>query len=126
VASLTLLIIQLNENERTLGRWKYLLVVVLLFLSWMMVSTVRYPSFKALGLRSTSTFLKAILAALFLGLILVLREKILTMCCPRSSHSTSSTDSSGRASRAGSGTKSRRKRRRTASPGRLRATERNA
>jgi CDP-diacylglycerol--serine O-phosphatidyltransferase len=82
VASLTLLIIQLNENEKTLGRWKYLLVVVLVLLSAMMVSTVRYPSFKSLGLRSTSTFAKAILAALFLGLILVLREKILYYVLP--------------------------------------------
>jgi CDP-diacylglycerol--serine O-phosphatidyltransferase len=82
VASLTLLIIQLNEREKTLGRWKYLLVVVLVLLSAMMVSTVRYPSFKSLGLRSTSTFAKAILAALFLGLILVLREKILYYVLP--------------------------------------------
>src|SRR5262249_52989734 len=50
VASLTLLIIQLNEKDRTLGRWGYLLAVVLVFLSAMMVSTVRYPSFKSLGL----------------------------------------------------------------------------
>src|SRR5213075_2401250 len=37
VASLTLLIIQLNERERTLGNWKYLIAVVLVFLSAMMV-----------------------------------------------------------------------------------------
>ena len=48
----------------------------------MMVSTVKYPSFKSLGLRSSSTFLKAILAALFLGLILVLRERILYYVLP--------------------------------------------
>ena len=82
VASLTLLIIQLNENEKTLGKWNYLLAVVLVFLSAMMVSTVKYPSFKSLGLRSTSTFVKAIFAALFLGLILVLREKILYYVLP--------------------------------------------
>lgn len=82
VASLTLLIIHINEKEKTLGNWKYLLVVVLLFVSAMMVSTVRYPSFKSLGLRSTSTFFKAILAALFLGFILVLREKILYYVLP--------------------------------------------
>jgi len=82
VASLTLLIIQLNERERTLGNWKYLLVVVMVFLSAMMVSTVKYPSFKSLGLRSTSTFIRAITAALFLGLILVLREKILYYVLP--------------------------------------------
>jgi CDP-diacylglycerol--serine O-phosphatidyltransferase len=82
VASLTLLSIQLNEKEKSLGNWKYLLVVVLIFLSAMMVSTVRYPSFKSLGLRSTSTFTKAIVAALFLGLIMVLGEKILYYVLP--------------------------------------------
>jgi len=77
VASLTLLIIQLDRNERSLGNWKYFLVVVLLFLSAMMVSKVRYPSFKSLGLRSASSFVKAIIAALFLGLLLLLQEKVL-------------------------------------------------
>jgi CDP-diacylglycerol--serine O-phosphatidyltransferase len=48
-------------------------VAVLLFLSAMMVSTVKYPSFKSLGLRSTSTFIKAIVAALVIGLIVVLQ-----------------------------------------------------
>jgi CDP-diacylglycerol--serine O-phosphatidyltransferase len=55
---------------------------VLVFLSAMMVSTVRYPSFKSLGLRSTSTFTKAIGAALFVGGILILREKILYYMLP--------------------------------------------
>jgi CDP-diacylglycerol--serine O-phosphatidyltransferase len=82
VASLTLLIIQLNEKDKTLGKWNYLLVIVLLFVSAMMVSTVKYPSFKSLGLRSTSTFVKAIFAALFIGLILVLRERILYYVLP--------------------------------------------
>jgi CDP-diacylglycerol--serine O-phosphatidyltransferase len=82
VASLTLLIIRLDENDRPLGRAKYLLAVVLVFLSAMMVSTVKYPTFKSLGLRSTSTFFKAIIAALFVGLIVVLREKILYYILP--------------------------------------------
>ena len=82
VASLTLLIIHFNENEKTLGKWNYLLAVVLVFLSAMMVSTVRYPSFKSLGLRSKSTFTKAIGAALFLGCLLVLRERVLYYVLP--------------------------------------------
>ena len=72
VASLTLLIINLNEHERSLGHWKFVPAAVLVFLSAMMVSTVKYPSFKSLGLRSTSTFAKAIIAALFVGAILVM------------------------------------------------------
>ena len=82
VASLTLLIIHLNEKERSLGVWQHVPAVVLVLLSAMMVSTVRYPSFKSLGLRSTSTFIKAIGAALFLGCLLVLREKILYYVLP--------------------------------------------
>jgi len=93
VASLTLMVIKLNETPvKTpdgsvavgieLGAWKYFLALVLLFLSAMMVSTVKYPTFKSLGLRSTSTFSKALLGALFLGLILVFREKILYYLLP--------------------------------------------
>lgn len=82
VASLTLLIIHFHEKEKSLGNWNYLIAAVLLFLSAMMVSTVRYPSFKALGLRSTSTFMKMIGAALFIGCILILREKILYYVLP--------------------------------------------
>ena len=46
VASLTLLIIQLNEKDKSLGPWKWVPAAVLLFLSAMMVSTVKYPEFQ--------------------------------------------------------------------------------
>jgi CDP-diacylglycerol--serine O-phosphatidyltransferase len=82
VASLTLMIIQFNEKERSLGNWKYILVAVMVFLSAMMVSTVKYPTFKGLGLRSSSTFLKAVIAALVLGFVVVLRDKILYYVLP--------------------------------------------
>jgi len=82
VASLTLFIIKLNEKDKNLGHWGYLLPVVLVFLSAMMVSEVRYPSFKSLGLRSTTTFLKFIFAALFAGSMVVLRERILYYVLP--------------------------------------------
>jgi CDP-diacylglycerol--serine O-phosphatidyltransferase len=82
VASLTLFIIKLNEKEKDLGHWGYLLPVVLVFLSAMMVSEVRYPSFKSFGLRSSTTFLKLIIAVLFVGSLLVFREKILYYVLP--------------------------------------------
>jgi CDP-diacylglycerol---serine O-phosphatidyltransferase len=82
VASLTLLIIHFNENEKSLGYWNYFIAGVLIFLSAMMVSTVRYPSFKSLGLRSTSTFAKAIGAAIFIGAVVILQEKILYYILP--------------------------------------------
>lgn len=82
VASLTLFIIKLNEKEKGLGHWGYLLPVVLVFLSAMMVSEVKYPSFKSLGLRSSTTFLKLIVAVLFVGFVVILREKILYYLLP--------------------------------------------
>ena len=82
VASLTLLIIQLNEKDKSLGPWKYVPAIVLLFLSAMMVSTIKYPSFKSLGLRSVSTFAKMLCFALALGLILVWWRTILFYALP--------------------------------------------
>ena len=82
VASLTLLIIHFNEKEKSLGHWGYLLPAVLIFLSAMMVSEVKYPSFKGLGLRSTTTFSKFIIAAMFVGLMVIFREKILYYVLP--------------------------------------------
>jgi len=82
VSSLTLLIIRLNEKDKSLGKWNYLVVAVLLFLSAMMVSTVRYPSFKSLGLRSVSTFTKAILTALVVGFLVVTWRWILFYVLP--------------------------------------------
>lgn len=82
VASLTLLIMHFNTNGKSLGNWNYVIAAVLIFLSAMMVSTVRYPSFKSLGLRSTNTFTKAIGVAIFIGALFILQEKILYYVLP--------------------------------------------
>jgi CDP-diacylglycerol--serine O-phosphatidyltransferase len=82
VASLTLFMIWWDEKEFATGRWKYCLPVLLLFLSWMMVSNVKYPSFKALDLRATRTFTKTLIAVLFVGSILIFREKLLVFVLP--------------------------------------------
>jgi CDP-diacylglycerol--serine O-phosphatidyltransferase len=52
IASLTLFMLWLEEGERTIGRWKFALPALLLFLSFMMFSHVRYPSFKGLSWRT--------------------------------------------------------------------------
>jgi CDP-diacylglycerol---serine O-phosphatidyltransferase len=82
VASLTLLMIWWDEKDFATGKWKYCLPVILLFLSWMMVSNVKYPSFKTLDLRATRTFTKTLIAVMFLGSILIFREKILVFLLP--------------------------------------------
>jgi CDP-diacylglycerol--serine O-phosphatidyltransferase len=82
VASLTLFIMWVEEKDFAKGKWRYLLPVLLLFLSWMMVSHVRYPTFKSLDLRATRTFTKTLLAILFVGCVVVLRGKILVFILP--------------------------------------------
>src|SRR6476469_10419510 len=49
IASLTLFLLWLDEGQRTIGRWKYALPPLMLFLSFMMFSRFRYPSFKAVN-----------------------------------------------------------------------------
>ena len=82
VASLTLFMIWWDEKDFATGNWRYLLPVLLLFLSWMMVSNVKYPSFKTLDLRSTRTFTKTLITILFIGSIVIFREKILVFVLP--------------------------------------------
>lgn len=82
VASLTLLILHFNTNGKTLGAGNYVIAGVLIFLSAMMVSTVRYPSFKSLGIRSASTFTKAIGGAIFIGALVILQERVLYYVLP--------------------------------------------
>ena len=66
IASLTFLIIQIYENDRELGVWKYALAGAMLGLSWLMISDVRYPSFKKVGWRTRGTLGGLVIAALIL------------------------------------------------------------
>lgn len=71
IASLTLFMLWLEEGERTIGRWKFALPALLLFLSFMMFSHVRYPSFKGVNWRtqrSLPRFLLLIVVLAFAGL----------------------------------------------------------
>jgi len=91
VASLTLLMLWIDDDIvghikwhliLNNSRWRYLLPGLLLFLSFMMVSEVKYPSFKSLNLRARRPFTKLVVGALFIGGILILREKILYVVLP--------------------------------------------
>lgn len=83
VASLTLFIMWW-EGRRNIAdtQWRYVLPAIMVFLSIMMVSEVKYPSFKSLDLRATRPFTKMVIAILFIGLLLVLRNKILPFVLP--------------------------------------------
>ncbi len=66
IASLTLFMLWVQEDERNIGTWKYALPVLLIFLSFMMFSRVKYPSFKSLNWRTQRSI------PAFLGLIALL------------------------------------------------------
>jgi CDP-diacylglycerol---serine O-phosphatidyltransferase len=82
VASLTLLIIWIQEKDFPKGYLKFVLPALLLFLSWMMVSEVKYPSFKTLDLKSTRTFAYTLVAILLLGSVVVTQGRILIFVFP--------------------------------------------
>ncbi len=66
IASLTLLMLWIQADDKELGPWKFALPVLLLFLSFMMFSKVKYPSFKGLNWRTQRSI------PAFLGLIALL------------------------------------------------------
>ncbi len=66
IASLTLLMLWLDADQRAIGPWKYALPPLMLFLSFMMFSRVHYPSFKAVNWRTRRSIPK------FFAIILVL------------------------------------------------------
>ena len=87
VASLTLLLMWMGDSgwldERfSKSAWRYSLPVILLFLSWMMVSEVKYPTFKTLDLKSTGTFTKTLIAGLVIGSLVIFKLRLLIIVLP--------------------------------------------
>lgn len=69
VVSVTMLMMSLREHEHVLGTWRYVLPVLMLILSWMMVSNVRYPTFKTVEWtlqKSVAAFAAFVVVALLL------------------------------------------------------------
>lgn len=58
IASLTLFLLWLNEQQREIGYGKWVLPPLMVFLSWMMFSGFRYPSFKSVNWRTTRSIPK--------------------------------------------------------------------
>lgn len=69
--SLTLLIMWLNERERELGMWKFAILGIMLLLSFMMISQVKYPSFKNLSMTAEKPFLTLVTIVIIIGLIAI-------------------------------------------------------
>ena len=73
IASITFLLIDFHENDRQIGFWKYVLGGAMLFLSWLMISNVRYPSFKKVGWGTRGTLSAIVLALLAVVITLQFR-----------------------------------------------------
>ena len=72
IASITFLLIDFSRNETSgdLGWWNYVLGAAMLGLSALMISNVRYPSFKKVDFQTRGTFLGIILGAIVIVLLL--------------------------------------------------------
>src|SRR5205085_7681098 len=66
IASITLFLLWLAEGEHHLGKWRFVLPPLLLFLSFMMFSQFQYPSFKAVNWKTKKSIPR------FLAIILIL------------------------------------------------------
>ena len=75
VATITYFLIWFEEREFVKGNWKFALPVLLLFLSAMMVSKVKYPTFKKVNLRGSRSFLVMVLGAIVIGLLFTAGRK---------------------------------------------------
>lgn len=64
IVSLTLFLLWWNGENRTVGQWKYVLPVLMLLLSYLMVSSIEYPSFKALNWKTKRSFHWVLIAIL--------------------------------------------------------------
>lgn len=84
VASLTMFLMWGDQTDRDLsaGPWRFILPGLLLFLSVMMVSEVKYPSFKGLGLRTRRTFPKMVVTVIAIGCLVIMGELILPVVLP--------------------------------------------
>jgi len=81
VASLTLFLLWWQDKEFVIGPWRYILPVIMAFLSFMMVSEVKYPSFKSLDWRAKRTFPKMIAIILLVGFVFIV-WKVLPVVLP--------------------------------------------
>jgi len=73
IASLTFLLIDLYKNDHELGLWKYILAGAMLGVSLLMISDVRYPSFKKLDWRTRGTLGAIVIAVLLVFAIVQFR-----------------------------------------------------
>jgi CDP-diacylglycerol---serine O-phosphatidyltransferase len=84
ISSLTLFLLWWNDriSDFKESPLRYALPVILVFLSVMMVSDVRYPSFKKLDWRARRTFSKMVVTIIIVGFFVITWRRILPVVLP--------------------------------------------
>jgi CDP-diacylglycerol--serine O-phosphatidyltransferase len=84
VASVTFFLMwnEAHETDFLTGWGRFVLPILMLFLSIMMVSEVKYPSFKKLDLKARRTFPKMVIAILLIGCLVIFWKYILPIILP--------------------------------------------
>lgn len=85
VGSLTLFLLWAEDHDYRKfqdSTWRFLLPGIMMILSMMMVSQVKYPTFKKLDFRTTRTFPKMVGTVLLVGFFVLLWDKILQFVLP--------------------------------------------
>jgi CDP-diacylglycerol--serine O-phosphatidyltransferase len=85
VGSLTLFLLWTEDHDYRKfqdSTWRFLLPGIMVILSMMMVSQVKYPTFKKLDFRTTRTFPKMVGTVLLVGFFVLLWDKILQFVLP--------------------------------------------
>ena len=81
-ASLTMFLVWLEEKNLPTSSWRWVLLVLLVFLSVMMVSEVKYPSFKKLDFRSRRPFTKFVIAVVVVACFVFLWKYLVPIVLP--------------------------------------------
>ena len=87
VASITLFLLWLDdygwlEDRFARTPWRYTLPVIMVFLSVMMVSEVKYPSFKKFDWRARRTFPRMVGTILVVGFLLIAWRQVIPLVLP--------------------------------------------
>jgi CDP-diacylglycerol---serine O-phosphatidyltransferase len=82
VASLTLFLIWWEQQDFPAGKWRYGLPVMLVFLSIMMVTEVKYPTFKKIDWRTQHPFTRTLIIVLAIGFFITLWDQLLPVVAP--------------------------------------------
>ncbi len=82
VASLTLLLMYLDDRDFAKGTWRFALPFLLVFLSIMMVSEVKYPAFKKINWRTRHPFARTVVIILCAGLLFVVWDTVIHFVLP--------------------------------------------